>query len=53
MKNKQLFKGYDTYLQKWLYCYAYSLNQAIVLLRNQALKINGKYSFQQIIKDKQ
>jgi hypothetical protein len=42
---KHLYRVHDYFLQDWVYCYAYSLPQAKVLLRNQILRKIGKYAF--------
>lgn len=45
--KKNLYFVFDRYLQRKLYCYAFSIAQANSLLRNQALAINGKWNFTQ------
>lgn len=42
---KHTYRVFDYLLQSWVYCQAYSLPQAKVLLRNQVLAKIGKYAF--------
>ena len=46
--TKIKFSVFDKYLQRHLFCFAYTVKQARIMLIKQALAINGKYQFWEI-----